>query len=266
MALTFEDEGRVLAKITEGRNKNKIVCVVDEPNKKSFNKLLLSDGKFQHLPDPNTSRSILYITGASGSGKSTYTANYAKLYKQIFKKNNVYVFSALKDDPSLDIIKPKRLKIDKESLIDDPILIDDLKDSLCIFDDIDVISNKELKEAVYNILNEILETGRHFNISCIITNHLPSSGHLTRRILNECHSITYFPHSGNNGKLKKFLIDQIGLDKADFIKNKKSKSRWATVFKNYPMVNMTEREIRILDDEDMQSEDEVVPKIRNKNS
>ena len=142
--------------------------------------------------------------------------------------------------------------------------MEDLKNSLCIFDDIDVISKKELKEAVYNILNQILETGRHFSISCIITNHLPSSGHDTRRILNECHSITYFPHSGNNGKLKKFLLDQVGIDKVDYIKNKKSKSRWATVFKNYPMVNMTEREIRLLGDEDLISDDEIVPKLRSK--
>jgi adenylate kinase family enzyme len=202
------------------------------------------------MPDPNTERQILYITGASGSGKSTYTARYTKLYKQIFKNNPVFVFSALKDDESLDVIKPKRIKISKETLLDDPILIEDLKDSLCIFDDIDVISDKDLKNEVYNILNQILETGRHFKISCIITNHLPSNGTYTRRILNECHSVTYFPHSGNNGKIKKFLLDQIGLDKQDFINNKKAKSRWATIFKNYPMVNMTQKEIRLMDDED----------------
>jgi hypothetical protein len=156
----------------------------------------------------------------------------------------------LKDDESLDVVQPKRFKIDKESLIDDPIQIEDLKNSLCIFDDIDVISEKELKDEVYNILNQILQCGRHFFITCIITNHLPSNGSFTRNILNECHSVTYFPHSGNNGKLKKFLIDQIGLDKQAYINNKKAKSRWATIFKNYPMVNMTEKEIHILVDDD----------------
>lgn len=252
MALTFENEGRILAKITDGKLKNKLISVVDDAEKvgKPFSKLELKDGQFEHMPDPKTERSILYITGASGSGKSTYTAKYTKLYKQIFKNNPVYVFSALKDDESLDVVKPKRFKITREALLDDPILIDDLKNSLVIFDDIDVISDKDLKNEVYNILNQILETGRHFKISCIITNHLPSNGTYTRRILNECHSVTYFPHSGNNGKLKKFLIDQVGLDKVDYIKNKKVKSRWATIFKNFPMVNMTQKEIRLLDDED----------------
>lgn len=250
MALTFKDEGRILAKITDGKQKGKVVYVISEEKSNSFQSLKLEDGKFQHMPDPNTERQILYITGPSGSGKSTYTANYTKLWKMMFKNNPVYVFSALKDDESLDIIKPKRFKITKEALLDDPIIIEDLRNSLVIFDDIDCIKNKELKDEVYKILDEILETGRHFRISCIITNHLPTGGMNTRRILNECHSITYFPHSGNNGKLKKFLIDQVGLDKKEYIKNKKSKSRWATIFKNYPMVNMTEREINILGDED----------------
>lgn len=252
MALTFEDDGRILAKITDGKLKNKIVYVVGEADKigKPFQQLELKDGEFQHMPDVNTERQILYITGPSGSGKSTYTARYTKLYKQLFKNNPVFVFSALKDDESLDVVKPRRFKIDKETLIDDPIIISDLKDSLVIFDDIDAISNKELKIEVYNILNQILETGRHFSISCIITNHLPSNGTYTRRILNECHSVTYFPHSGNNGKIKKFLLEQVGIDKADIIKNKKAKSRWATVFKNYPMVNMTQKQIRILGEDD----------------
>ena len=259
MALTFEDEGRILAKITDGKYKNKIIAVVSEEKGNTFKSLTIKEGKFQQCPDPNTERQILYITGASGSGKSTYTSKYTILYKKIFPKNPIYVFSALKDDASLDVIKPKRFKITQEALIDDPINIEDLSNSLCIFDDIDCISKKELKEAVYNILNEILETGRHFRISCIITNHLPSNGVYTRRILNECHSITYFPHSGNNGKLKKFLIDQIGLDKQDFINNKKAKSRWATIFKNYPMVNMTETTINLLGDED---DEEEIPKER----
>jgi len=251
MALTFENEGRILAKITDGKLKNKYVSVIGDVADavKTFSTLTLKDGSFQHMPDPETERQILYITGPSGSGKSTYTSRYAMLYKQVFKKNPIYVFSALKDDESLDNIKPKRFKITKEALLDDKLNIEDLKNSLCIFDDIDVISDKELKNEVYNILNAILETGRHFKISCIITNHLPSNGPYTRRILNECHSVTYFPHSGNNGKISKFLIDQIGISKKDYLLNKKAKSRWATIFKNYPMVNMTQNNIRLLDEE-----------------
>lgn len=260
MALTFKDKGRLFGIVKDGRYNGKFINIDTDDNKDTFDELSINDGKFQLCPDPNTERQILYITGPSGSGKSTFTANYTKLYKKIFKKNPIYVFSALKDDESLDVVQPKRFRISKETLLDDPIIIEDLKNSLVIFDDIDSISNKELKNAVYSILDSILTTGRHFSISCIITNHLPTGGHLTRQVLNESHYIVYFPHSGNNGKLKKFLIDQIGLDNKDYVKNKQLKSRWACVAKNYPMACMTEKNIRILGDEDMEN----LPKIKNK--
>jgi hypothetical protein len=263
MSLTFKEKGRILAKITGGKYNKKIVRVDADENKEIIKNIIANDGEFQHLPDPNTERQILYITGASGSGKSTYCSKYALIYKKIYPNNPIYVFSALKEDESLDIIKPKRIKISKETLIDDPIEITDLRNSLVIFDDIDCISDKLLKEAVYKILNSCLEVGRHENCSCIITNHLPSNGTYTRRILNECHSITYFPHSGNNGKLKKFLIEQIGLEKSDYLRNKKAKTRWATIFKNYPMVNMTQHEIRLLDDED-DKDDKLEKRMKNK--
>jgi hypothetical protein len=54
--------------------------------------------------------------------------------------------------------------------------VEELKDSVTIFDDIDVISNKRIRDAVYNILNQVLEIGRHFKITCIVTNHLPTNG------------------------------------------------------------------------------------------
>ncbi|MFM7987905.1 MAG: hypothetical protein ACKPKO_52190, partial [Candidatus Fonsibacter sp.] len=66
-------------------------------------------------------------------------------------------------------IKPKRIKLD-DSLHADPIKVQECKESACIFDDIDVISDKKIREAVYSILNQILEIGRHYQIHCIVTN------------------------------------------------------------------------------------------------
>ena len=104
------------------------------------------------------------------------------------------MFSALPDDPSLDSINPKRIELD-DSLVSDPIKAVDLKDSVVIFDDIDVLSNKTIRDEVYKLLNQVLEIGRHFNITCVVTNHLPTNGKDTRRILNEAHSFTYLPHA-----------------------------------------------------------------------
>jgi predicted AAA+ superfamily ATPase len=248
MSLNLDKVGRNLARIEGGKLNNKIVSVYTEGDdddliKKQFSNLKLNgESKFQQIPDPDTERQILYITGASGSGKSTYAAKYIKEYKKIFKNNSIYVFSALKDDESLDVVKPKRIIID-DSLYTNPLNVEDFESSMVIFDDIDVISDKKQREAVYNILNQILETGRHFRISCIITNHLSTAGKDTKRVLNECHSVIYFPFSGSGVGLKRLLVDYLGLDKKDIMKAKNCKSRWVCIFKNYPQIIMTERDM-----------------------
>jgi Tfp pilus assembly ATPase PilU len=248
MSLNLDKVGRFLCKVEGGKYNNKIVSVVstsaDEKDEytKPFTSLTLTDGKFQQVPDPETERQILYITGASGSGKSTYTANYIKNYQKMFPERPIYCFSALKDDESLDVVKPQRIIID-DSIWKDPIDVAEFKNSLVVLDDIDVISDKKQRDAVYNIMNQILEVGRHFKITCIITNHLPTSGKDTRRVINECHSITYFPHSGTARGIKYLMIEYLGLDKRQLKKIKGLKSRWATIFKNYPNVIMCEKDI-----------------------
>ncbi|MFM7985365.1 MAG: hypothetical protein ACKPKO_39235, partial [Candidatus Fonsibacter sp.] len=91
------------------------------------------------------------------------------------RERSMYLFSSLPSDESLDNIKPKK----KIKLADTwhtvPTHVHECKESVCIFDDIDVISYKKIREAVYNILNQILEIGRHFKIHCIVTNHLPTN-------------------------------------------------------------------------------------------
>jgi hypothetical protein len=74
-----------------------------------------------------------------------------KEYKKIWKDREVYLFSALKEDESLDEIKPKRFRID-ESLVSNPLDIEDLKDSLVIMDDIDVYKSKEGKRCSFSYI------------------------------------------------------------------------------------------------------------------
>ena len=257
MALNIEKVGRPVAKIVNGTGKlsNKIVsvCVNNEEEEeisKPFSALTLPEGRFQQIPDTSKNREILYITGASGSGKSYYTLQYLKEYKKKYKDNDIYLFSALTDDETLDEMKDiKRIKID-DSLVNDPIDIKEFENSCVVFDDTDVISNKGIREAVYAILNQILELGRHHYITCIITNHLSTNGASTRRILNECHSITYFPSSGSTKGINYLLMTYCGLDKQQIQKAKRLKSRWVTIFKHYPQIMMGEKNIWLLSEED----------------
>ncbi len=112
----------------------------------------------------------------------------------MFKDREIYQFPSLPDDESLDDIEPKRIRLDS-SIYEDPLSIEEFANSVIIFDDIDVLSNKPIRNAVYDLLNQALEIGRHFKITCLMTNHLPSNRTDTRRILNECHIFVHFPRS-----------------------------------------------------------------------
>ena len=188
--------------------------VADESN--GFKNIRLKEGKFSHIPNTDQERDILYITGPSGSGKSWYANTYIKNYKKTYPKNNIYMFSPVVEDESIssDI---KRVKLD-DRMVTDPLKIGELAESLVIFDDIDVIKDKKLREAIYGLLNEVLEVGRHIKVSCIITNHLPTNGKETRRMLNEAHAITYFPAAGSKVQLNRLLEQYIGMDKKDIKK------------------------------------------------
>jgi hypothetical protein len=151
----------------------------------------------------------------------------------------------LKEDESLDKVQPKRIKL--ETLIEDPMDVSEVKDSICVFDDIDVISDKEIRNATYQILDQILEIGRHHSVSCIITNHLPTNSIYTKRSLNESHYIVYFPQS-SSAKIKYLLQEYIGLDKHQIHYIKKLNTRWAVISRHYPMAYVTQHEVGLLND------------------
>jgi hypothetical protein len=160
----------------------------------------------------------------------------------MYPKRDVFMFSSLADDTTLDKLKYlKRIKIKETPFLTGSVGAEDFKDTLCIFDDVDVISNKEVKNKVFKLLNEMLEIGRHFNISVIFTSHCATMGNDTKRILNECHSITIFPKN-LGGKTSKYLLDQyLGMDKEQIKKLKKVNSRWVTILKTYPQCIISEK-------------------------
>ena len=258
MSFNFENQGKPMAVVDGGKLNGKVVSIGipgEEEAVKNYTQIPLKDGKFQQVPNTKLEREILYITGPSGSGKSTYTKNFILQYKKKHKKTDVWLFSALNEDETIDKLKPKRVNIDDE-LVSNPIPVEEFKNSIVIFDDTDVISNKDHREAVYKILNQVLEVGRHHKISCIVTNHLPTGGKDTRRIINESHTVTYFPQSGSAGQMKRLLQDYLGLDNKTLKQIRKMNTRWATVFKNFPMAVMTEKNIFSLNPDD-DSEDNI---------
>ena len=79
-----------------------------------------------------------------------------EMWKKKNKDNDIYMSSSLPEDASLDEIKPKRIRLDS-SLYENPIDIEEVADSVIIFDDIDVIPDKKFRDEVCKILNKVLE-------------------------------------------------------------------------------------------------------------
>jgi len=254
--MNFENIGIPIAELKfEGdSSKTRKICV--EPDRSNVTEYLTEiktrkpKESIHHIANKRSERQILYITGASGSGKSYYTRNYCNNYRKLFPKNEIYLFSSIHEDSSIDKVKDlKRIRLDSEFLQTD-LDVNDFKNSLVVFDDTDCITNKIMKMKVNNILNMLLETGRHTNTSVIYTSHLPTNGPDTRRILNECNSVTIFPHSLGGRALKYLLENYFGLDKDQIKKLKKLNSRWVTLIKGYPMVVLSEKDIYILNPPD----------------
>jgi hypothetical protein len=208
---------------------NQTMSKIDHYSKKDFK---IHDGEL--IPIPNIKqRECIYVAGPSGSGKSTYISNYAQEFQHIFPDKTVFVFSRLNEDEPIDILDPYRIEINQE-LIDEPINPDELSDSLVIFDDTDTIPDKKLNEAVRKLKNDLLETGRHNDVYVVISSHLMTNYKDTRTILNECHSITFFPSAGSSHQITYCLKTYFGLNKDQINKIMRLPSRWVSIYKNYP--------------------------------
>jgi len=215
-----------------------------------FDKLeLQKNSVFEQYPNTNIERQVLMIVGQSGSGKSYYLNQYMKNYKKAYKnKRPIYFFSNVAEDKSIDEKIVKRVALN-DSWLNEPLSVDDVKDSLCCFDDIEMIKDQGIKQEVFKFINEILTTGRHTNTSCALIVHYANNKGYLRDFLNECHTFTYFPRSANRGT-KYLLENYIGIDNKEIQKIKKLESRWATVYKNYPNCVLTEKNLFLLADMD----------------
>ena len=243
--LNIENEGNLIGLIVKnGKETSTKLSVTDKENTtrhggSSF--VCKPDEVLQLIPNNKTERQCIYICGQSGSGKSYFTTNYVKQYKKLFPKNDVFVISSIDEDKSIDSLNPKRINVLHEDFLYDEFTSKDFKDSLVIFDDIDVFPTK-IKKKVMTIVNNILVIGRHSNCSICFTTHNPTNGAETKLLLSEAHVITVFPRTTGNRALKYLLDSYLGLDKKQIDKLKKMNSRAISILRGYPMVILGEKE------------------------
>jgi hypothetical protein len=116
--------------------------------------LIIDDGRITPtMPKKATVRT--YTCGPTGSGKTTWIINFIKEILLNKGKRKIYIFSVLMEDDELDKLGVLRVTID-ESFLNDPIELNELEGSICVFDDVETFRNKRLRDSVANLRDQAL--------------------------------------------------------------------------------------------------------------
>jgi hypothetical protein len=210
---------------------------------------LPDDSTFNLIPNPDPEkRSVYYVAGASGSGKSYIARGLAEGYKKLFPDRQIYLISKLTDDSTLDTMKVGRpLRIDVNSLIDNYPKIDEFQDCMVIFDDYDCFTGKEGK-VVQQLIDDLSITGRHTNTTCLFLTHYITNYKKTALMLNEAMYYIIYPQSTSFSSLRYLLASRVGMSKEDITELRKM-GRWVCIYKNYPQFLVSQHIAKILHQE-----------------
>jgi hypothetical protein len=198
-------------------------------------------------------RLTMSVFGMNGSGKSYFSDKIARMYKAFYPENPIYIFSCVAEDSgglfkfSEDI---HTVEINPENFLDPETAYtrDDMENSLCIFDDIENISDRLLAKEVYNFRDACLNKGRHQNISVISIFHNALAGAFSKIIHQESENTTIFPRGSIDNNMK-FLTKKLGMSvpMAKGLIDKYSKiSRWVCISNKYPSFVVHEHGLDIL--------------------
>lgn len=186
------------------------------------------------VPMPSVKgRDTPYIAGPSGAGKSTYVSILISEMRALVPNRPLYVFSRLDSDEVIDIHEPTRVSICSE-LMREPPDIKDMAGSIVVFDDVDTIPDKKLAEFTRKLRDDLLETGRHENITVISTSHQLTNWNKTRQQINEASSVTVFPGRTPTNHIRRYLKEYVGLELKEIKKILDLRSRWVTICHRVP--------------------------------
>jgi len=208
------------------------------------NELNYTDIKYKDklFPIPQKFSERIYIPAPSGSGKSTFIGMYLKQLRLKYPNRKIFIFSRVPKDEPLDKFRNlERIELSWEEFEMNPLQVEDYKNGILIFDDIDTIINKKLVKYLRHFRDDVLEVGRHFGITCISTSHIITNFHATRTLINEANAIVLFPRGSSFHQIKNFLERYLGFGSEEVEYIRKLPSRWLWVWKEYPKYMIHEK-------------------------
>ncbi len=255
-----EEEEVVINKKARTKTIDNKVEVLYEKSKKIleriYEKEYMSFDENNLEPIINMEESAVYAYfGPSGSGKSYKVNQMLEQIQAKEPKTKFFLFSKVSDDypniknmiriPTSGDEAMEVLGMDKKTK-ERKLRIDDLANSVVIFDDIGTIANKEINASVQLLQDEVLEVYRHFNITPFFTQHVLAAGLKAQKLINEVSHMTLYP-SSNWDNIRKYL-EKNGFGRAlqRRIKETGKKSRSFTIYKNAPQLILYDKGIIII--------------------
>lgn len=227
---------QILSKINAARITDKYVSE-DAQQVKIGNKSMM------FLPDFSKERELILIFGPSGSGKSFLTSKFVNEFKKGRPDYDVFLFSRLEDDPSLDF---EYTHVPLDAMVLSGIDVESLENSVVIFDDTETPNDKAVMKLIDNLKDLISMEGRHYNITMIITTHQACNYNRTRLILNECQKYVIFPQGNGKKQMENMFCKYGGLSKNQFQQVLQLKTRWCMLNTSYPNYIVYENGLQLL--------------------
>lgn len=155
-------------------------------------------------------RSVIYVTGESGSGKTWFTNDYANSYHQIYPDRKIYYLTlntAVKDESldhriyhKLDVMK--FLESYPDLLVKNPKFFEN---SFVIFDDIGKLKD-EARKRMWHFIDESLENWRKMNTSILVIAHVSTNYRETTLLIKETNAYVVFPKANRSLKSDRVLL------------------------------------------------------------
>jgi len=238
------ERGKPIARVIGGPLDGQYVFWKKDKLTTSMEEIELTEGEFFPCPNIEDNKiDRLMVNGLTGCGKSVFSGNYVHDLMQLTPEKKLILISPVCDDSAYDGLDPICIDLlnDDEEVPE----IEQLADSVVVFDDIDALSNEKKLKKLRALMKSCLQRGRHLNIDSIVCSHVLKDGHNTKYLINESNKLIIFPQGGNFKQQESMLKDYMGYDKETISRIINSDSRWVLIHKEVPQYVLTEHELYV---------------------
>jgi energy-coupling factor transporter ATP-binding protein EcfA2 len=144
--------------------------------------------------DEVNQRDYIYVCGPSGQGKSTFMANYARLYHQFYPTRKIVLFGGKPKDEAYDSTPCVQRVPPAEwsTFSEDEDVMEKMKEHLIIFDDMKALTEKE-RAPLVELKNKLVLMGRSYKITVMYSAYIATDGHSTRADISNASMYVLFP-------------------------------------------------------------------------